>query len=438
MLPNPLSAVVSAGITDARPQAARIAVEERPSSVEFVKRPFLDVWFAQSYGLMIKSLAVVRFKWAVTLAIILLPSCFVGALYGLVSSLELSEAPPASLSLPRCTSLNVYGTPYTPASSCITAVYAPSGDPTVAAVMARVAASTGLSLGADLRGFASAAAAAAFMFDNANIQVDAGVVFRSDAPSTAAGRVEYDIWHNASLAPAYARLGLDDLWRGTGVSGRYAALQAEVDAAIIFVLTGSIAGGGRTIDATVGQLPDYEDPNALAGSGNVGPVIMLLAGPTLLVSGVVCGAMMILMVITGEKSRRLVGQLRTIGLFESAFWVTWGAAWLPILFLMALLTPAVGVASKTLLFSNVAYSVHLVSLILLAAAYAANAMCCASMVRSQRCVSAAVFFLFAAAVTVATLIAAFQLYQFVYYPGIPLALQMFLGLFPCFHFGKLM
>ena len=408
------------------------------AAAPFTSRPFLDVWLAQAWGLMIKCLAMVRFKWAVTLAIVVLPSICAGALYGMITALQTTEAAAQTLSLPRCTALNVYGSPYTPASSCVTVLYAPSGDATVAAVMARLAESTGLSLGSDIVGVASADAAAGYMYDNSFTQVDASVVFTSSSAATAQGQVEYSLWYNASLPSAYARLGLDDLWKGVGVSGRYAALQAEVDAALVHVLTGSVAGGGRTIDITIGQLPDFEDANTLVGSASNSLVILLLAGPTLLVMGVVCGALMVLMVITGEKSRRLVGQLRTIGLFESAYWATWFASYAPVIFCMALLTPAVGVASGTILFAHVAFSVHLVATLLLGAAYAANAMCCASMVRQQRCVSGAAFFLFAAAVTITTVFAAVGLYPYIYGPFIPMALQVFVALFPCFHYGRLM
>lgn len=76
---------------------------------------------------------------------------------------------------------------------CVTMLYAPSGG-TADAIMGRVAASTGLVLGTDIRGFASDVELAGWLYDNsASTQTEAAVVFDPTDFDVTRGSVSYSI-----------------------------------------------------------------------------------------------------------------------------------------------------------------------------------------------------------------------------------------------------
>jgi general stress protein CsbA len=142
-------------------------------------------------------------------------------------------------------------------------------------------------------------------------------------------------------------------------------------------------------------------------------------------------------IVTGEKARRLVGQLRTIGLYESTFWASWITAFAPLVLASALFAPAVGVATGVVLFTRVDYGVHVAGFLTAGLAVLSNAMCCAACTRQQRWVNLAAFLNFGVYVTIATLFAILQFYFIIYAPVVPVALQAFVALFPAFHYGRL-
>jgi len=407
------------------------------ASPAFFKRRFCAVWQSQLYALTVKSLHMVRFRLCSTLAVILAPCVAIALLYALSNALVVSTAPPAPLGrLARCTSFDVYSFPYAPAAPCVTVIFAPNTDAAFTQVMQRVATSTGLAYGSDVVGYASAAAAAGAMFDNAGRQFDMGVIFSSNANRTAEGEAEYEIWYNWTLPGAYARNGLDDVWKRVGVSGRHAALQLAVDSAIVAQVAGAPMGAAAPIDATIASFPDFESSSVLGGA-SASTVVVQIIGATFVTSGVVAGVLFAMMTVTSEKSRRLVGQLRTIGLYESAFWGSWLVAYVPVVLAMALLAPLIGQSTLLDVFVYVDYSVHFASLLLLGCATLANALCCASCVRSTWRIVVASFCQLAIAITITLVFSLLGLYPIVYNPAFPTALPGTVGLFPAFHYGKL-
>lgn len=437
-------------------------------------RCFAMQWMTQLHALMVKCLTVISYRFTSTLSIALLPSVFVGGLWLLWSQLTVSTAPPERLAVQTCVAYNVYGAPYSPSDPCVTLLFAPDNDPTAVNIMQRVAASTGLSFGSDIKGMVSDAAAAGYLFDHPYQQVDSAVIFNiSDPIAMAAGQVYYSLWYNHSLTQNYARTGGDDLWVGTGASGRLSALQMQVDAAIVAELssqaierangnhdikpfvapsTSDTDGGNNNLrnepgsssrrpvsalfDVTVGAFSDYESANSLTGGGP-GLIMLLVSGATFVICGAIISSLLIMSTITGERSRKLVGQLRTIGLLDSTYWLSWIISFFPVIFLGALVLPGVGSASGVVLFSRTDYSVHLVATFLLGTATMANAMCCGSFVSQRMRVNIASFCVFAVAVAVSITFAVLQLYSFIYIPTIPAVVQVLVGVIPAFHYGKL-
>jgi len=166
--------------------------------------------------------------------------------------------------------------------------------------------------------------------------------------------------------------------------------------------------------------------------------LLVLAGATFVTAGVTLSGVLGLTTVTGEKAQRLVGSLRTIGLHESAYWVSWYTAFVPLLIAMALLAALVGQGTGIALFTNANYGIHMLGFLLLGSATLAQSLCCASVQRSPRWVNVTTFCLFALAVSMTTVFAAAALYTFVYLPSIPVIIPLLIGWMPVFHYGKFM
>jgi ABC-type multidrug transport system ATPase subunit len=409
----------------------------------FHKRPFFEVWPSQFQGLLVKSLYMIRFKLTTTLLMIVFPSFFIAALYGLQTAVIVPFPPPYNVQLSRCSSFSVYSYPYTPLDSpCVTILYAPNNDVTINNIMQRIAVNTRLKLGTDIIGTESSTNAAGILFDNSRRLYENVVVFSSAGNDTSRGEASYEIWYNVTLPPSYANNGMDNLWKSVGVSTRHAALQKEVDAAIIAEAAGLPLPGPNdppsplpTLDVTI---TSFTELVTFIGGAATEEFVNKWAAATFMVCGVISATLFAMMVVTGEKSRKLVGQLRTIGMYESAFWLSWLTAYLPVILGMAIFSPLIGQACNLTIFTYVDYSVHFVMFFLLGTAVLANAFCCSAWILSTIAIIIASFCQLAIGIIFPVVFSATGLYTIIYAPNIPTLLQAFVGLFPPFHYGKLM
>lgn len=357
----------------------------------------------------------------------------------------------------RCTSFDVYHQPVTsPEVPCVSLLYAPSS-PDAAAVMGRVAAATGLALGTDILAMATPNDAADYLFQNIDRQVDAVIVFNLTAspngPSGAPLLLEsqYTLWLNASRIQDYAAAGLDPAWKAVGVSGRIGGLQAAIDAAIIaetFARNAAANGGANaaaaaadgaaipTLDATVAPFTDYETL-ALFSEATTS-ALTLVAGPTFLTLAAVIVGILGLTTVTNEKGRTLTAQMRNIGMYDSAYWLSWSTAYFPLLMGSAIVLPLVSQSTGLAYFNNTAFSVQFMGMLLLLTATMSMAMCCASCTRAQRSVNAAAFCLVAMAVAIPVTLTLLGIFPLAYSPLVPKAVPVLVfGPFPFFHYGKL-
>lgn len=432
------AAAMQAPATPSAPGAGASAKSYASAPPPFMLRPFYEVWRAQFRALVVRALYMIRYRVASSLAVVFLPAVALAALMALSNAIAVQTGAPTQLALPRCTAFNIYYAPYAPADRpCVTVLFAPDDNAAFTDVMQRLASATGLRYGVDVVGASSATAAAHLLFDDATRQYDAAVVFAPNASALNSGEAQYEIWYNQSLPQLYALNGLDTAWRYVGVSGRHAALQLAVDAAIVAHVAGADrASGVPTLDATVSAFPDNEAANTIGASGGDG--LLFISGATFIMCGIVAGVLFAMMLVTGEKSRRLVGQLRTIGLYESAYWASWLTAYVPVLTAMAIVLPLVGgVGGANLsLFVHTDFSVHFVAALLVGLASLANALCCAACVRRQGCVMFVSLLQFAIAVILTVLMAVIGIYPYMYTIA-PRAATAFVSLFPSFHYGRL-
>ena len=429
-------------------------------------RSLAQRWGEQYTALLRKNASVLAYRWQFSLLILLLPSLFIAILYSITASLSGLDTSLHALALSQCTAFDITSQPYAPAEPCVTLAYAPTSDAGVQAIMQRLAASTGLRLGSDVLGFASAAELAGWMYDHASRQVDAAVVFTGDlaAAPPGAGQATYELWSNASLPALYSANGLDAVWRFSGYSGRLLALQKELDGAIT---AAALAAAAAADEAPAPKQPAAERPwrllrpqqggnealaSLLSMEASIGPfdevsplsggvsdpasIAVYEYGASFVVMGVVAGSLLVLTTVSGEKSRKLLGSLRTIGLLDSAYWLSWFTCYAPLLLLMAVLTPAAGLAARIILFLRVDYGVHIAALLLLGTSTAAMSLACAACLSRPAWIGGAAFCHFAAAVSLSIVYHIFGLDRAVYSPGFPAIVTLLMVLWPFFHYGR--
>jgi len=370
--------------------------------------------------------------------------------------------------------------PYTPSSPCITVAFAPNSPAEaddVRDIMTRIAASTGLSISSgpsvagDIVEFPDKFKLAEWAFDHAQQQVDAAVIL-SIAPG---GRASYELWVNSSLPALYSSSGLDSIWRYSGYSGRLLGLQKELDAGIIGHALGELGvsqteEGARaflnhhrrlellhpfqnepqgsekvespllaasfSLDSTIAP---FEQVDPLSGGvSDPSSLAVYSFGGSFLIMGVVAGSLCILTTVVGEKQRKLLGSLKTIGLLDSTYWLSWLSSYLPLLLGMALVTPGIAYALKIILFLRVEYGVHVLALWLLGTSTAAMSLACAAFLKSPGYVGCTAFCHFAAALSLSIVFNVLQVNRVVYRPDFPFALSfLFMLPWPFFHYGRL-
>ena len=421
------------------------------SSSSPVKRTWWSQWLQQLVALTLKCLTILSAKPLLAIAIIFMPSVFIAGLDALYKALNSVDVSVQSVAVQKCVAFDVYQQPL-PAQPCATLLYAPSNHSSVQAVMQRFCAGSGLQCGKDVLGFESEGELSRWLYTNvATMQSDLAVVFDPKDLRVEEGKVTYQLWVNTTRDALYAQSGLDNLWVSSGYSSRLLGVQKELDAAIIAEAAGapmpsSSGQGASAIGVSAAPFSDYESVGfGGGGDSSTGPglLLLMLSAPTFPAAGVTIASLLILSLVTGEKAKKLVSALRSIGLLESAFWLSWSLSTLPLFFALALVTAAVLQATRILMFSNTDYSVLLVSVFLLATSTASMALCCASFVSSQRAVNVTSFCKFAVVIVLSICLTfpgtmdGHSLYAALYEPGTSKWELIILGPWPIVHFGRM-
>ena len=189
---------------------------------------------------------------------------------------------------------------------------------------------------------------------------------------------------------------------------------------------------------TVAPFTDYEGLGT-DGTFTGGPsiILMVISAATFIAGGSVITSLLLLVLITGEKARKLVGSLRTIGLYESTHVLAWYTASIPFFIFTGLATATVGAATGIAFFTNVPWGIHAIATMLLMASTGALVICCASCVRSTVAVNITAFVLFAATAVITAMFSALGLFTVIYSPIFPPVILFTLVWLPGFHYGRL-
>lgn len=316
--------------------------------------------------------------------------------------------------------------------------------------MTRFCSGSGLKCGTDVVGFPNSSALASWMFAHSgSVQSDVAVLWDTRDLEVSRGRVSYTIVSNTSkFTGIYAQAGYDQLWVSSGYSGRLLGIQKELDAAIVHEAAGAPLPTGSErvsgITAQAAPLSDFEGLG-LGGPGGSAPslILLMLAGPTFPAAGIAISSLLVLSLVSGEKSRRLVSSLRSIGLLESAYWLSWWGASLPLVLLLALVTGGIMQSTGILLFANTDLSVLVAMLALMGSSTLSMALCCSSFISAQRSVNVVSFCKFALVVVLSICLqfpvtfSGHSAYAALWEPGTAAWELCLFAPWPVVHFGRL-
>ena len=199
------------------------------------------------------------------------------------------------------------------------------------------------------------------------------------------------------------------------------------------IILGDMPTGPPLIEGSIRRLGSFS-PFDFIGSGPA-PIFMRLAGTAMLCAGFIIATLLVYAIVTGEKQRHLVGALRRIGLYESVYWTSWLVGYVPVYFLVAMATAAVGYMTSLYLFEYCNYMVHTLGFFCLGMGLLSMILCCSSFTVRPVFVSACSFCVFACASIQVVLWSALGLYGIIFRPGTSPFLQVIVSPWPWFHYG---
>jgi hypothetical protein len=191
---------------------------------------------------------------------------------------------------------------------------------------------------------------------------------------------EYQLWSNSSVGrsnnnhyPYDTIKGADPLYAKYKQKGRLVALHKLINDALISLDLpegGPTPSKGKSVGITLGPYPEQDGPNdrqivQIENQSDIEPPnIMLYLGCPIVMIGVTAVAILSLMAIVDEKRTRVLGHLRSMGLNEATYWLSWMLALFPIGLVHAIIATAVGNLTGLDVFTKCSFGVHVVALTL--------------------------------------------------------------------------
>ena len=405
-MPAPAPAPPSSSSSSApSPSPAAIEPEsetEPPSSSERIPRQSI-AWLHQWLALCKKNVWLLRHSVWSCLAFLLLPLLLVLLLHviskNVLQQVEERQNPPvshAAFSQPvqPCQALDVYGVVSIASVPCISLTYAPS-NPVTDDIIARTLAGTELTA-ATVRGYPSPFALQQAWSAAVGSQ-DVGVMFDN---STNYGeplspyQLHYTLYYNATTQSSLRVMQI-----------QYALEQAMANSIISIVVTAFPPAGlnASSSAAPLGGLPassltprslsfSYLPQLSLQPSVQKAPpeyndyVSLYGVGPVL-ATGITVLAMLVVHTVNQEKQDRILTMLRVNGLMDSAYVSAWLAVYALLSMLAAFVAALTGLTTGMQVFSNVALSVHFMTIWLFMLAMVASALLLAALFSKPRWVN---------------------------------------------------
>ena len=285
----------------------------------------------------------------------------------------------------------MYGNPSSSAPFCLSLTYAPDNADT-ASIIERTLAGTTLTL-RDTRAFRNESALRLDWVQNVG-QRDVAIVFSSPLtpdrgrPMVNQSRYSFNIWYNATQSGAQWRV----------LSLQFALEQAIANTIITAVEAAYPLTGHQSYNTSSGTF--LSPPSSPSSSLQVSPSSLTpsslswsffpqlasssttytktastalndqasqLTGAGLLTIATTLMVLLLVHAATQEKQLKMLAMMRMNGVFDSAWWCSWLIVYALISLVASLVATVVGVASGLQVYSQVAFSVHFISLWLFSA-----------------------------------------------------------------------
>ncbi|KAK3267400.1 hypothetical protein CYMTET_24039 [Cymbomonas tetramitiformis] len=269
----------------------------------------------------------------------------------------------------------------------------------------------GLKLGEDVVGLASARHVANYIANNPGV-VDTALVFDVVVNGTSEPwHPTYELWYNETLRDLYNDPVTGEQWRGSnsaryllGLDGHYLGVQAAAERAILSAERGADADYKAWIQtfpegkfnsstrAGSEEEADLADSDSDSNGTSSSAVPSLAAGA--LVFGLTVNALFVINILVDEKTRKLLANMRTMGLSEAAHWLSWFLTFAVLCGANALLGAAAGACSTLRVLSRTDMEVHFILLMLSGWSFTALMIFLASMISRTQFLNMAGFVLF--------------------------------------------
>jgi len=329
----------------------------------------------QLYALIYKNVMLARRNWISTAVHLFAPAVCV-LLFALTvaltnrTSVNLNPAPVEVLGgdgtvLRKCQVFDRVGGRFglggiIPNAECLTITYSPDNAETTA-IMQKLAELNDLDFATDFQGFANAAAVRAFL-EGGSIPVFATVAFsegsnvvkrvpgvkfsnaEQDNPSAEQTVLPYEIWYNGTVMEGVflATGGTDITLLETDSLDTYILqVQRSVNEAIVAVHTGSTTAGLK-----VGIRAFAQDTSSDGNSQSEISSFIELFGALFYLVGIMISFIITLRQVVAEKDNKILDALRMMGLYESAYWLSWFITYFVMMGFSAILVVVAGIATR--------------------------------------------------------------------------------------------
>lgn len=379
------------------------------------------LWVCQTDALLRKNVEVLL-RQSKLLCIIITAPMFAVLLLWIILQLQIPSNPPiteTALSPIGCTVFNLDGTvDLARSSGCVNLAFAPNTTRT-REIMTTFSQQTGWALNSQILAMNSADDVAAFIFNSGYLaKLDAAIIFKSVSSQS----VSYSLWVN-NTAPY--ELQKD--------SFHFGGLQVALDRAIIKVFTNITAD----LEVTITPFSDQSIGTQAANSNVSTTDTITFVGAVMVLFAVLFVMILIIFLITTEKKMGLIGQMRMMGLMDSALWLSWLAVFFVTSVFSALLFAAVAVATPVLVFHNTSFGVLFFFMLCTLLCCVGYAFFTASVVRQPKWVTAISFTTVVVWISVTFVFQSMGSPNEYYDPGVAVFTKFMLFTQPWFHFNKI-
>lgn len=438
-----------------------------------LKNSVLHRYVSQMWALLMKDYILWKRNWKSSIVLLFAPFFFV-VLYGIVaaatnsSSIDLHPRPILTLSgssspIPKCLVFDAKGGRYgqgkvIPDAKCVSLVYTPNTNAEVVNIMSLVAKKNGFSHSkdgpsgtssidlyaetADVIGFPSVRELSSFVTATGRGRAGAAIVFNDTVANSAQlpNAIYYDIWYNKSTVGAWmSGAGKDLLFKQTSVSSFTLNVQRGVHEAVLAARAAATNGGTPDSSRFELSLRQFPQVPSVDGRAQASASVNTFAG-LFYYCAIMFTFIVSLTQVVAEKESNLLAHMRTMGLFESAYWLSWLLYFSIIMMVAAILVYIGGLICQLPFFTGTNGGVIIVSFFLYGVSMECLALLLSSFIGRVKIANTVGFLLFALGLIVQLVLSSSGTFlTYLFYDDLLISKdwQRLINLYPPIQFAKI-